>query len=296
MELPKDPRALTLSPPESGVHRWTLEAAWECRRRHLGPLEAVAAIKAVESQLRPGRKFSPREVGDAVAAAYEAETTGVARQRGQRLVPAFVDRVKSEAIELDDLRSMSPWDRPELITAIMAVDLLFPGEPLLCMAKDTRSAYTARREHWLHREHALPFIVPSVAETALGKRKSDGLPSKRCEEMFPHRSYAVCEFDDHAPPAEQVGRALYLARVLPLVCVLHSGGKSVHAWYRAAGEAEEDVLAFYEVAIALGADRVGRTRCQLMRTPGAWRQLPDPFADGIRQRVHYFDHKEVAHG
>ncbi len=227
MELPKDPRALTLSPPESGVHRWTLEAAWECRRRHLGPLEAVAAIKAVESQLRPGRKFSPREVGDAVAAAYEAETTGVARQRGQRLVPAFVDRVKSEAIELDDLRSMSPWDRPELITAIMAVDLLFPGEPLLCMAKDTHSAYTARRKHWLHREHALPFIVPSVAETALGKRKSDGLPSKRCEEMFPHRSYAVCEFDDHAPPPSR-----WAARsILPVFsrwCVSYTQGEKAY--------------------------------------------------------------------
>ena len=295
MELPKDPRALTLSPPESGVHRWTLEAAWECRHRHLTPQEAVAAITAAEDQLRPGRKFSPREVEGAVATAYEAEITGVARRRAQRLVPAFVDRVKSEAIELDDLRSMSPWDRPELITAIMAVDLLFPGEPLLCMAKDTRSAYTARREHWLHREHALPFIVPNFAETVLGKRKSDGRPSKRCEGMFPLRTYAVCEFDDHAPLAEQAGRAVYLSKILPLVCVLHSGGKSIHAWYRAAGETEDDILAFYDVAIPLGADRVGKTRCQLMRTPGAWRQLPDRFTYGIRQTVHYFNHKEVAH-
>ena len=264
----------------------------------MSALSAVGAIRAVEGQLRQGRKFGPREVEDAVSRAYDTKPICPQRPKAK---PAerFKKRVAVKATSIEDLEAMSPWDRPGLITAEMAIDLLFPGEHLLCLSAEVRKAVTAPRSHWLGKEHKQSFVVPNVARALEGKT-ADGRRSKRCNQMFPDRTYAVCEFDDGAPLSEQAGRALYLARILPLVVVCHSGNKSLHAWFLAAGEREEDVLSFYDVAISLGADQVGRTKCQMMRTPGAWRVLPGEFEEkssavlfcegGIRQRIHYFDH------
>ena len=287
-----------MNPPEIGVHTWCLEAAWQCRKGGLSVADAVDAIRSTEVQLRPGRRFGSREVEDAVARAYETQPIRPTRPRAKP-VEQFKKRVSINAVDLEDLQRRSPWGRPDLITAETAVDLLFPSDDLLlCMAKDVRQATTAQRDDWQGREHLHPFIVPNVANALVGQT-ADGRPSRRCNAMFPERVYAVCEFDDGAPYAEQAGRAIYLGRILPLVLVCHSGNKSLHAWFLAAGETEEDVLAFYDVAISLGADHVGRTRCQMMRTPGAWRIRPGGFEEnestiwfsdtGVRQRIHYFD-------
>lgn len=299
MKLPTiETGEVNLTPPELGVHTWCLEAAWKCRGAGLTPGAAVAAIRNTEGQLRAGRKFAFQEVERAVTRAYDTKPV-VARKSKAKTVAKFQDRVATNAVEMEDLRTMSPWPRPELITAEMAVDLLFPDDgALLCMAKETRKAYTATRDHWLKKEHLHSLLVPNLATSMTGKTQ-DGHLSKRCNQQFPDRTYAVVEFDDGASLAEQAGRALYLGKILPLTLVCHSGNKSLHCWFLAAGEDEDNVLSFYDVAISLGADRVGRTRCQLMRTPGAWRVFPGGFeetestltfsAEGIRQKVHYFN-------
>lgn len=58
-----------------------------------------------------------------------------------------------------------------------------------------------------------------------------------------------------------------LARVAPLVMVLDTGNKSLHAWFRCDGN-PDDEKAFMAHAVRLGADKATWTACQLVRLPG----------------------------
>jgi hypothetical protein len=73
------------------------------------------------------------------------------------------------------------------------------------------------------------------------------------------------------------------AEFAPLVLVVHSGGKSLHAWFEAVGVDEAALDRFKRFAVSLGADPMTFTRCQLIRLPEGTR------ADGKRQRVLYFN-------
>jgi hypothetical protein len=60
---------------------------------------------------------------------------------------------------------------------------------------------------------------------------------------------------------------LHLARVAPLILVVHSGGKSLHGWFPAEGFPADSLDRFFRLAVRLGADPATWTRCQLVRLP-----------------------------
>ena len=93
----------------------------------------------------------------------------------------------------------------------------------------------------------------------------------------------MTEFDSGTPD-EQVAIIEHLAHFAPLVMVLSSGGKSLHAWWNCVEGTEEDHLRFFRYAVSLDADPATWTRSQFVRLPQAWR------ADkNARQAVYYFD-------
>jgi hypothetical protein len=81
----------------------------------------------------------------------------------------------------------------------------------------------------------------------------------------------------------QVSMIKHLRQFLPLVLVLHSGGKSFHAWFNGCDSSEERVLAFRRHAASLGADKAVFTRCQMVRMPNQRRE-----ENGNLQELHYF--------
>jgi hypothetical protein len=92
----------------------------------------------------------------------------------------------------------------------------------------------------------------------------------------------VTEFD-HGTFDEQAALIWHLTAWAPLVMVVLSAGKSLHAWWSCRGVPEEKLRAFMNYAVALGADPITWTRCQLVRMPGGLR-------NGVRrQRVIYFN-------
>jgi hypothetical protein len=100
------------------------------------------------------------------------------------------------------------------------------------------------------------------------------------------RRFAVIEsdtgsFDQHA------SILWHLAKIAPLVMVVHSGSKSLHGWFYAAGEPEEKVLRFFRYAVSLGADPATWTPCQLVRIPDGQRD------NGKRQEVVFFNPKPL---
>ncbi len=69
----------------------------------------------------------------------------------------------------------------------------------------------------------------------------------------------------------------------PLVCVVHSGNRSLQGWFYVKGFEDERVLPFFQRAVGLGADKATWTRCQLVRLPGGLRET------GKRQEVVYLN-------
>jgi hypothetical protein len=163
---------------------------------------------------------------------------------------------------------------------------LFPGNPLLCCGKHiNRDFGTGTREEWRGQLLVQQFIVPSPMTAEEGLKK-DGGPSLRCLANTGPRRYLVIE-SDHGTVDTHAAVLWHLARLAPLVMVVHSGGKSLHGWFACQGSSEALQRRFMRYAVMLGADPATWTRCQFVRMPDGLRRRPSAF--GVRQSVFYFN-------
>lgn len=102
------------------------------------------------------------------------------------------------------------------------------------------------------------------------------------------RHYLIVEFDWGT--LEGQGKLLtYLAEYAPLVCVIHSGSKSLHGWFDCRGVDDSQVKEFFELAVSVGADKRLWLRSQFVRLPGGTRD------NGAVQHI-YFMEKEYLKG
>lgn len=171
----------------------------------------------------------------------------------------------------------------------MILEILFPGDPLLCIGKTMAEFSTAPRSSF-HNLSEQSLIVPSAMSATHGKRKADGKPSMHTLENTGPRQYLVCEFDTGTQD-EQSTIIHHLAKFAPLVMVLSSGGKSLHSWFLCQGATDDEQRRFFRYAVSLGADPATWTRSQFVRMPEGWR------ADkGTLQAVFYFDFEIVNGG
>lgn len=178
------------------------------------------------------------------------------------------------------LEESSPVRAAELECARI-IGMMFPGDPLLCFATAPWSCAVRLRSQWQGREHDHPFMVPSPMTAMTGTNKS-GREAARCLANTGPRMYQVVEFDSGTVES-QAGRIVRLAAVLEPAMVLHSGGKSLHAWFPVWHLDVEQQLKFFEAACLLGADPATWLRCQLVRVPGAFR------SEGVVQKCLYLN-------
>jgi hypothetical protein len=183
------------------------------------------------------------------------------------------------------------------------IDLLFPGNPLLCCGWTRYRFETRVRTHW-HKLHDLQFIVPNPMAALRGVTQR-GKFSAHALSNTGRRRFLIVEFDlDASNSAEEArllerlateGRdvrdlcaalLLHLAEKAPLTLAVHSGGKSLHGWFHCAGVPEEKVWGVFNYAVSLGADRASWTPSQFARMPDGLRE------NGRRQTV-YFLNPEV---
>jgi hypothetical protein len=186
------------------------------------------------------------------------------------------------------------------------IDRLFPGNPLLCCGKSSSSFDTKPRSHWRGTLAALQFIVPSPMTAPTGLTKEGKISAHALSNTGPRQFLVVeCDFSIYARDGKtETGFAplirqfaaegfeiadicasviLHLANYAPLSLAVHSAGKSLHAWFFAAGQAEEKIRKFFRYATSLGADPSTWTRSQFVRMPDGTRE------NGRRQTVFYFD-------
>jgi hypothetical protein len=212
--------------------------------------------------------------------------------------PTLADLFELSPVRFDD-------DAPSQTEQI--IDILFPGDPLLCVGKTQYLFATRRREVWRGHLARLPLIVPSPMLDYVG-RTADGHWSEHTKQQTARRVYLVIEFDfseygrDHktlsswAPLVREwraqgktvadacIALHLHLAQRLPLVCITSSGGKSLHGWFYVLDRDEANLRSsFMNYAVTIGADKATWTPSQFVRIADGRRE------NGKRQSCYYLD-------
>ncbi|MGH7990788.1 MAG: hypothetical protein ACREDS_11450, partial [Limisphaerales bacterium] len=131
----------------------------------------------------------------------------------------------------------------------------------------------------------LALIVPSPM-TALTGLTKEGKESAHTLNNTGQRRFQICEFDSGTVD-EHAALLLHLGTFAPLVCTVHSGGKSLHGWFYVHGQPDDNVLKFFRYAVSLGADRATWTRSQFVRMPDGTRD------NGNRQTVYFLNFKSM---
>lgn len=280
-DLPQDLRRRLGPPPKSGdgVHRWIFKAACVLKEHYQFPL-VFRIIRETLSEC--GRPVHQREILDAIAASKqratqkrEDSTVFQSQPKWPETDWAMVKRIAKDhsgAIDLFGNRALNGWS---------VLQRLFPGNPLVCMGADIRRMETRPLQAWRDSWWKMQFVVPSTM-TALTGVNLQGRESNRCLGNTGKRRFLVAEFDKHTELVQAAIHA-HLGTKLPLVAVVHSGGKSLHGWYGAKNRTESELRLFMEHAVRLGADPATWTRCQAVRLPGGIR------SNGVAQVIRFFN-------
>jgi hypothetical protein len=143
------------------------------------------------------------------------------------------------------------------------------------------SIETRSRFEWDGKLAAFQLIVPSPMTARVGHTQ-DGKESAHTLETTGSRRFLVIE-QDGGTIDEQAAVLLHLAHRAPLAVAVHSGSKSIHAWFYCSSQPEEKLRRFMGYAVSLGADRATWTRSQFVRMPDGTRD------NGRRQAVYFFN-------
>ncbi len=280
----------TCPPAGSGVHQWLFKVGRHLHH-HLPESDIIRILQiSVEGC---GRVVPLHEIQDAVrnskavAWAPSGKDAGSSRQLCHRWPAINEDLIQTASSQssvksVEELTDESPLacDPPPAPEDI--IDVLFPGNSLICVAMSSKDFWTEPREIFRGRLHLHALIVPSAMRWKLGKVKSTGRLSAHTLDNTGPRQHLVTEFDGGTLDS-QAALIGHLKKFAPLTMVVHSGGKSLHAWWYCADVPEYELKRFMDHAVALGADPATWTRSQFVRMPGGLR-------DGCtHQRVLYFD-------
>ncbi len=287
-KLPQFLRELIANPPQAGegVHIWLFKVACQLHA-HLPAGEIVGLLENAVASC--GRAVPKREIIAAVQNALSC-----AWQPARHAAPLQSDSkwpcvdTKHRAAIIGNGGGLSVlWElsTPRIVDnaahSEQIIDRLFSGNPLLCCGVSQFHFDTKPRDDWRGRLDKLQFIVPSPMSDVTGLTK-DGRESKHTLNNTGPRRFLICEFDTGTPD-EHAALLLHLGTFAPLVCVVHSGGKSLHGWFFVAGQPENKVEKFFRYAVTLGADRATWTRSQFVRMPDGTRD------NGSRQTVFFLN-------
>lgn len=279
-------------PPRAGdgVHNWLFRVA---RQLH-AHLPAGEILNLLESHVANcGRAVSRAEIISAVQNSLPCAWQPKGNAAPVQSTPKWprVNQEQRAAILRDNGGLADLWDesKPRIEDngqhTESIIDRLFPGNPLLSCGKSSQEFDTRPREAWRGELSALQLIVPSPMSAVTGTTK-DGKESKHTLDNTGARRFLICEFDTGTAD-EHAALLLHLGTFAPLVCAVHSGGKSLHGWFYVHGQPDVKIEKFFRYAVSLGADHATWTRSQFVRMPDGTRD------NGKRQTVFYTNFKPL---
>ncbi|HZR17879.1 MAG TPA: hypothetical protein VFE51_11190 [Verrucomicrobiae bacterium] len=287
-----------------GVHRYIYRAAvWlkdVCDKN-----TAVVVIRRLIAHC--GREVPDREIRSAVTIGFKADPSAAVRKWPAKN-QLRINEIARTGLTLAQLEQRSPV-KPGSLAAWKIVDMLHPGNPdkvKLCFALDERRFATRTKAAHLKAAAQMQFLVANAMKASMGTTL-EGKRSERSKDNVGHRRFLVSECDPmkwedlpnqakaafgseenykKAKKDESAAVIWHLAETeprFPLILVVDSAGKSLHAWWLVEGSDEDDLLRFFRYAVTLGADPLLWNPVQLVRMPGGRRP------DGRIQRVVYFN-------
>ena len=300
-QLPDFLRNMIDAPPRAGegVHNWLFRMARQLHA-HLPSPEIVALLETRVANC--GRHVPRHEIVSAVQSslpyAWQPGRNAVV-QSGSKW--PCVNQKQRAAIIRDGGGLADLWEASRIriesnnSKTESIVDALFPGNPLLCCGESKSEFDTKPREQWRGQLGYLQLIVPSPMTTLKGLTR-DGKESAHALSNTGPRRFLVVEFDQGTAD-EHAALILYLGTCAPLVCAVHSGGKSLHGWFYVQGLPELKVESFFRHAVLLGADPATWTRSQFVRMPDGWRPDGKDLDSGKvkpqRQTVYFLNFKPL---
>lgn len=287
--LPQFVSDLLSSPPPrgTGLNNWFYRVA-----RVLHPYRDEQQIIELLHAAVAGESIKPGEIERAVTRSRETAWQPGAVKVAPRcdawpkLNQELRGAVCSEKITLSNLWEESPYrleDNKGQTEEI--IDLLFPGNPLLCCGESVTSFATKSRAEWKGKLATMAHVVPNPMTACEGVTQ-DGKPSAHTLQNTGPRRYLVIEFDSGTLD-DQAAILLHLAARAPLAVAVFSGKKSIHGWFASHEQPESKLRSFMAYAVSMGADPALWTRSQFTRMPDGLRQT------GERQWVYFLNPKVI---
>jgi len=269
-QLPEFLRDMLTAPPRAGegVHDWLFRVA---RQLH-AHMPAVEIVSLLQDRVADCGRHVPQ---NEIISAVQNSLTCAWQPKGYTapvMAAAKWPKVNMEqraAIFRDGGGLVDLWETSRIRIESNEpktediIDALFPGNVLLCCGKSSQDFDTRPREDWRGELAGLSLIVPSPMTAPTGLTK-EGKESAHTLSNTGERRFLVCEFDSGTAD-EHAALLLHLATFAPLICAVHSGGKSLHGWFLVAGQPNDKILKFFRYAVSLGADRATWTRSQFVR-------------------------------
>lgn len=284
--LPQFVRDLLASPPRrgEGLNLWFYRVS-----RVLHPYRAPAEIIEL---LRAATTGEPVKHGEIERAVENSKATawkpGQPSQSAPRPAWPKLNVEQREALTAGGAGVVGLWEASPVCLekneshTEEIIDVLFPGDPLLCAGQTNSDFATRSRSEWRGGLAALQLIVPGPMTARTGLTQ-DGRESAHALSITGPRRFLVIE-QDRGTLDEQSAVLLHLAeRCGPLALAVHSGSKSIHGWFYCAGQPEDKLHSFMRYAVSLGADHATWTRSQFVRMPDGTRD------NGKRQAVYFFN-------
>lgn len=281
------------SPPNNGLHRYLFRYASMCAEEDIPLEDCQIQLEECVDNLNYDRYVPPREITAAVADAYRWVLDGPPSETSARL-PKYDNQAAKEIHQewmttIDDLEKASDKRPPS--EPLEAIRQLFGTDDLICIAKEINKPSVVSYKNL---EKALmincalkpQYIVPNPMRAKEGMSK-DNRPSKRCLDNTGRKERCVFDFD--APkPIMHPSLVAYLSDYCGFLpeAVIHSGNKSLHAWWNCKDWSTQDIQTFEEEAARVGADPAllgDSGRCQFVRMPGGYRD------NGKRQIIHFWN-------
>lgn len=260
--------------PQPGqCHRWLLIAANKLRNR-LPPEVAVAYLREYARMHIKHRDIGLKEIQRAVEKSLDASVDWKPNGtsfRWPEKEPALIETV---------LETMQPhFDMDPKETAASIIPRLFLPDELVCFGPSQFVAKIGTVEEVAAGGESAQFIVPNPMKGLSGIAK-DGEPSTRCQDNVRCRRHLITEIDDPGLNPECQAKIIHflmtrttkaIGAAIPLVAIVHSGGKSLHAWWKVEGVEADKVLLFFSTACQLGADPTLWDIAKWVRMPGGTR-------------------------
>lgn len=297
--------------PRDGIHHHLMRLASFCSGKKISALEAVDLIYQKFNESPQRRHLQPRELENAVDKAFGGTVPIRSTQRGFLLPPEFEKTTPESfwntriplptkkpnnalirrAIELtpwalEDMWEDSPLNLHECAPAEI-LTLLYEPTDLVCCGS-VNQFMTLTVSDWLNGDHWMgDQVVPNPSRLKLGVTLSNkSRLSAHSRDATGERRYIVVESDDEELSFDEKASVLkYLSDRVggDLKMVVHTGGKSLHGWYKA--DPDEFInWKFMELACLLGADPRMWLPEQLARLPNAVR-----IKNQKLQKTFYFD-------